>query len=256
MGAALIGALFGSATAAASQDPAYSSYKLLQKTRTNLEERCFKDPQRKRDLDYFQSKATSVKSLDDLFKDRRLLQFTLGAFQLEDQVDMKGFLKKIMTSDPSDPTSLANRMNDARFKQVSQVVQGLIAGDGFSSSDVAAITAGWKTNEFEKNQGERNPALREALYFTRSVSGIKNGYQILANATLSKVARGALNLPDSFAALDVDQQARILNSKLKYEDFSNPNYVNKFVDRYLVNSDIQAMSATSGGAGSILNLFA
>jgi hypothetical protein len=59
-----------------------------------------KTPTYARAVQYYRDNIAKVTSVEDLLKDRRLLQVALGAFQLEADVDAKGKLRKILTEDP------------------------------------------------------------------------------------------------------------------------------------------------------------
>jgi hypothetical protein len=232
--------LFAPPGANAAREPSLVKMRQIEKQRATLEERFKKDPQVKRSLEYFREKIKTVKTVDDLLKDRRLLEFSLSAFQLESQVDMRGFLRKILTEDSSDPKSLASRMNDPRFKQFANAFAFLKNGSDALSDPkiVEAIESAWHVNAFEKKQGEQNPALREAMYFKRMIGGVSNHFQILASPALASVVRTSLNLPMQFSALDVDQQAATLKKHLDLSKVKDPNWVNKFVDRFLINYDL------------------
>ena len=131
-------------------------------------------PQLKRDLAYLREKAPKIDSVDALLKDRRALQITLSAFQLEDQINSKAIIKKLLTEDPDDKKSLAFRMLDPRFRQLALSMKDLAAGKRpfDSKAFVETIAEAYQTNEFEKAKGEETPGLREALFFKRTIDGV------------------------------------------------------------------------------------
>lgn len=67
-----------------------------------------------RDIDYFKENIGSVSSAEELVNNRRLLGVALSAFGLEDKIDSKFLLKKVLEEGTED-RSLANRLNDGRF---------------------------------------------------------------------------------------------------------------------------------------------
>src|SRR3546814_10287839 len=62
----------------------------------------------------------SVKTEDDLFKNTRLLNFILKAYDLESDEQYPGKIRQILDSDLSDVNSLANRFQDPRYQQLAQ----------------------------------------------------------------------------------------------------------------------------------------
>ena len=52
--------------------------------------------QLQRDTDYFREKVGEIQSAEDLVKDRRLLSVALGAFGLQDDIDNRYFIQKIL----------------------------------------------------------------------------------------------------------------------------------------------------------------
>ena len=55
-----------------------------------------------RDTAYFRANIGSIQSAEELVSDRRLLSVALTAFGLEDDLQNRFFIRKILESDPSD----------------------------------------------------------------------------------------------------------------------------------------------------------
>jgi len=213
-------------------------------------------PSYQRAVAAFQAALPSIKTADDLLNNRQALTVALGAFQLDSQVDAKGLLKALLTQDPSDSTSYVNRMNDPRYKQFVQAFGSLRSdgGAGINASGFAdTIVSAYATNQFEASEGDQNPALREALYFQRVAGSATTIYQVLADPTISDVVRTAQGLPAEAGALDVDQQVAQLNrTGFDVTKLSDPAFVAKYVQRYLVLNDLNNPSADpTGGLASL-----
>jgi hypothetical protein len=154
-------------------DSGLTAFHLVDKRRDQLLAQFVKQPTVKRDIDYYQSKITQVTSVDAFLKDRRLLTIALSAFQLEDQVDSKALIRKFLTQDPSDKNSLVNKMLDPRWVNFAKAFASLNSDQGATiqgQSHINSILGGYQTNQFEKATGETNPAVRQALYFERTVT--------------------------------------------------------------------------------------
>jgi hypothetical protein len=154
-------------------DSGLAAFHIVDKRRDQLLAQFVKQPSLKRETDYYQSKIGQVTSVDAFLKDRRLLTIALSAFQLEDQVDSKGLIRKFLTQDPSDQNSLVNKMLDPRWVNFAKAFASLNTDQGVTiqgQSHINSILAGYQTNEFEKATGETNPAVRQALYFERTIT--------------------------------------------------------------------------------------
>jgi hypothetical protein len=64
--------------------------------------------------------AGRITDVESLLKDRRSLRLVLEAFQLESEIDKRVTLRRILTEDPSDRSSLANRLADPRWKALAE----------------------------------------------------------------------------------------------------------------------------------------
>lgn len=223
-----------------------------------------REPTVKRDIEHFLEKAPRISSVDDLMKDRRSLEFVLTAFQLEDQIDSKAFIRKIISQDLEDPAVLANRLRDTRYRALAEALQGLSQGQPIfaNANKLAAVVQGYKTNQFEKFQGEKSDGLREAFYFRRQIGAIVNQsgtddytkiLQMISSKPIARVVRVALGLPEEFSTLDGKTQARMLERRLDIKDLQDPKKLGKFIDRFLANLDL---SANNSAASPYAELFA
>lgn len=218
-----------------------------------------KQPTVQKDIQRFTDAAPSIKSADDLLKNRRALQFVLTAFQLEDGIDQTAIIKKVLTQDPSDSKSLVNQLADPRYKQLAATLQDWSSDPLSKQSTIDTITQGYEQNAFEKDQGDQVDGMREALYFRRSIAQATTVPQIMSNKALLQVVRVGLGLPDAFGGLSYDQQKDILTKRLgDLKQFQDPAYVDRFAQRYMINYEQQQGTTASdpivslfgGGSGS------
>ncbi len=231
-------------------------YRLVDATRDQQLESFEKStPTYRRSLEYFQANASSISSVDQLMKDRRALEVVLSAFQLEEQIDSRALIEKIMTEPVNERSSLVNRLAEPRYRQLAEFIQPLAAGENpFSDPEyVDTVVQGFRVNEFEKAQNEKNPGLREAMYFKRKIGTAENVSQIMADPVLKEVVRVALGLPEAFGALEFDQQKDRFEKSLNMDDFKDPKLLDRFIDRFLIQND-QELGVT-GGADPIVSLF-
>lgn len=74
-----------------------------------------KSPTLNRDADYFASRIGQIQSAEEFVNDRRLMSVALSAFGLEDQIDSKFLIRKVLEEGTEDDDALANRLGDGRY---------------------------------------------------------------------------------------------------------------------------------------------
>ncbi|MBI3451349.1 MAG: DUF1217 domain-containing protein [Rhodospirillales bacterium] len=210
-------------------------------------------PAVQREIEYYKTQIAKVQSVDDLIKDRRLLSFVLSAFALDPEIQYPGRVKAVITSKTLDPASLANRLRDPRYKDIATTLG--IGDFGISnvkiSDTINKVVDQYVTNEYEKNLGKQNPALREAAYFKRRIGAVKNVYEILGDNVLRQVVTSTLGLPKEIALQSIEKQAELVGKGFDIGKINNPAYVDRFVQRFLISKD---RAALDGGGGSLAQL--
>jgi hypothetical protein len=78
-----------------------------------------KDPVLLKDIAYLRDKLPTKLTAKSLLDDRRLQEMVLKAYGLDAQIGFNGLMQKVLSSDPTDSTSVAGRMTDTRFRQLS-----------------------------------------------------------------------------------------------------------------------------------------
>ncbi|MBE7635213.1 DUF1217 domain-containing protein [Sneathiella sp. P13V-1] len=211
-------------------------------------------PTTARDIEKFKEEIVNIKSVDDLMKNRTLLGVTLSAFQLESEIDKTAFVKKMLTEDPSADDSLVNRLVEPRWTKLANSLYELNSNPDFflNEKNVEALLEGYKTNEFEKFEGQNAEGVRESMYFKRIAGQVEEIPQILADKTLMQVVRVGLGLPESFLSLDYEQQKARLTKEVDLEDFKDPAKIDKMIERYLIMTEVNNSDAT---ANPMLSLF-
>lgn len=146
-----------------------SGWRFLQRTYDSQLENFSSSAQVTRSTDYFLQNIEKVKTAEDLTSDRRLLEVALGAFGLQDDIDNRFFIKKILEEGTTAQDSLANRFSDNRYKEFSEAF-GLGPGEtpGVGTKGFAAdIVARFHASSFEVSAGQQDDTMRVALYAQR-----------------------------------------------------------------------------------------
>ncbi|WP_441236357.1 DUF1217 domain-containing protein [Bradyrhizobium sp. 930_D9_N1_4] len=215
------------------------------------------------DATEYQQAIAGIDSVSDLLANRPMVDLILLAKGLDPRKVTTEFLKKAFASDLNDKKSFVNTQSDPRFAEI-------VASFNFDSKgNVARLPmigpqkrdqlrdtqANYLQQSLELQQGETNPGVRLALYFQRKAGDITSAYDILADKALSEVFRTTFNLPDSMAAMPIDQQAKFVDKFMKIKDLSDPAKVAKLLNRFSAMYDVKNSESTGQAQSPLLNLF-
>jgi len=213
------------------------------------------------DMNYYTKTIQGVDSVDKLLSDSKLVKVMVGSYGLDPAKVTKEFLKKVFSSDLSDPSSFANTQPDQRWAQMAGAFNfdsktGKIATvDETGAMDRRARIAtvdNYYQQTLETEAGDDNAGTRLALYFQRMAPTITSAYDILADQALLQFFKTSNNLPDGFSTLPIDTQAAKVKSVMNLKDLSDPEKVKTMVKKFTALYDIQ--NNTSTGAASALTV--
>ena len=172
-------------------------------------------------VQYYEANIGKIKSVDQLVQDPKLLTFITTAFGLQANANEPALIKQVLESDITERSSLANTLLDPRYKQMAGEFDFAQAGMvNFSSGAVISdVVNRYLTNAYENSLDSVNPALHNAAYFLRNVGSITNAYSILGDPVLRDVFETTTGLPAQIANQPVQDEARLVNSKVNIKLF-------------------------------------
>ena len=195
----------------------------------------------------------SVATMDDFLADGDVVNFALKAFDLDGEKLSTADIRKILTSDLSDPDSVAGKYGDKRYLEFAAAfnfdTDGTIERDATRVQSVTAMLTTqdlYLRQKMEEEAGSENNGVRLALYFKRSAEDITNIYEFLADDALLKFVKTTFSLPDEFSSSNIDVQARNLEKKIDLDQLTDTKYVERMVNRFLAMYDL----SNNTGAGS------
>ena len=243
--------------------PGLPGWIMLNRTLETQTEAFNASPQITRDTDYFEATIGTISTAEELVSDRRLLRVALGAFGLEDDLNNRFLIRKVLEGGVADPRSLANALSDDRYAQLSEAFGfgGPIFGprtteEGFGQE----ITALFRTRSFEVAVGNQDESLRLAMNAERELQDIgqynatdnARWYRIMGTPPLRQVFEIAFGLPTGFGQLDIDRQLdefkEAARSKLGVEsmdDFASAETRERLIQTYLLRNQIRDISGQS-----------
>jgi hypothetical protein len=216
-----------------------------------------------RATDYFREKIGAITSAKDLVADRQLLTVALGAFGLDDDIDNKFFIQKILGEGTTDPDALANKLADDRYQKFANA----FGFDQFSGANTQysaftdEVIQRYTRGAFEVAVGDSDEDMRSALYAKRELTELATSdgsqdtkwFLIMGTPPLRKVFETALNLPSGLANIDLDQQLEVFKEQSErrfgtadIKDFEGEAMRERLVEQYLLQSQLNSGGSLTG----------
>lgn len=246
-------------------------WRFLQQTYDNQFKAFTESNQLQRSSDYFRENIGKVTSAEELVADRRLLTVALGAFGLQDDINSKFFIRKILEEGTVNDDALANRFSDPRYKEMSQAF-GFGPGEFLKVGEpvfAETIIDRFERIEFEVAAGEQNEAMRFALYAEREMGSLAQEdmsndakwFTLMGEPPLRNLFEKALNLPKAFGQIDLDQQLSVFKERASKEFgtddlsiFSDPEKVQDLITKYVVRDQISQFNSNFSSNAIALTL--
>ena len=239
-----------------------AGWRFLQSTMDTQKAAHAKSPIIQRDLDYFRENIGKIDTAEDLVKDYRLLSVALGAFGLEEDLNSKHLIKTVLAEGVNDPKSLANKLSDKRYRDLSRTFGfGDFEVPSTKLSDFAdKIEASYKDRKFETDMGATNETMRLALNAKRELAALGEGsdsnrtkwFTLMATPPLRKVMETALGMPTSFGTLPIDRQLDLFTKRAEdrfgtadLSELGKGETLDKVVDRYTIMAGISNDSSVT-----------
>lgn len=212
----------------------YTSYQMIAGNLTKSLERVSEQPDVARETEYYLANIGNVKTIDDFFADARLYNYAIKAHGLEDMGYAKAFMRKVLTEGIDTDDAFAKQLTDSRYTDLVESLNFARNGTAATSFEKAqkGVADKYARQTLEQNAGEENSGVRLALYFERMAPSITNAYGLLADEALAQVTRTLLQMPDEFAASDIDKQAAAIENAIDIKDFQDPAKLSKMLERF------------------------
>lgn len=210
----------------------------------------------KRMIDHYRANAVGLKSSGSLVEDRQLREVALTAFGLQDDLNSQFFVKRILDDGVQQPSALANRLADTRYRQMAESFgfDGVSQLVGLTRAQTERVVSQFQDQSFELALGGFEPGFRLALNTEREVTRLAEQdvsadarwFLVMGNPPVRQVFESALGLPSSIGRLDIDQQLGIFRdfaqSKIgvgEIHEIAQEPRLGKFIDQFILKQQIQ-----------------
>lgn len=224
-------------------------WRLLSRTEERQKAAMMADPVNSADTDYARSRLPQVGSVDELMSDRRLYTYVMRAFGLQDQINSQALVRKVLSSDLSDATSVANRMGDPRFRELAGAFNFGPNSEKTGTSFIDQIGDRYVTALFEQEIGQRNKALEMMLDFTRKLPSKTDWADVMEDPDMAKVVRTVYGLSTPIGPADAASQAEALENTIPFAEMKlgpkQTEFRNNFLDVWDYNGNPRGSTLSS-----------
>lgn len=201
------------------------------------------DPANKRAEAAFRERIGQITTPEELVADFEVYSFVMRAFDLEDQIFGKGMIRKILESDPEEPSSLLNRLTDRRFREMHLSLEftdanGPRTPDFNNETWVNGIVDRFYNQQFINENDAQNETVGTVLKFRDEAGEIGSWFEVLRDKKLTKFFQVALGLPEQLSGLDLDVQKRLLEDKFDLSKLADPAERERLITKFMAISDV------------------
>lgn len=248
-----------------------AGWRFLQQTYDKQFEAFTQSAQLDRDTTYFRETIGTITSAQDLVSDRRLMTVALGAFGLQDDIDSKAFIQKILEEGTTADDALANRFADPRYRELSEAF-GFGPGEFLKTGQATfaeIVISKFEASSFEIATGEQDEAMRIALYAQRDLPSLvaeessndTKWFTILGDPPMRQLFEKALNLPASIGQIDIDQQLGIFKDRAQailgtdqISELGDEEMQQNLITRFVIRDQIDSFSSGLSSGSIALTL--
>lgn len=247
------------------------AWQFLQRTYDRQLETFSQSAELKRDIDAFRERIGDIRNAEELVSDRQLLKVALGAFGLEDDLNNRYFIQKMLEEGTTADDSLANRFADTRYRDLSEAF-------GFGPNEIPKnlfstfaddIIDRFTAASFEIATGAADQSMRTALYAQRVLPELlaeeggvdQKWFSIMGQAPLRALFETAMSLPQQFGQIDIDQQLGVFKDRSGSQfgiedpaDFLEPEAMEDLINTYIARAQLGSFSASQSSQNIALTL--
>jgi len=247
----------------------FGGWNFLQSTYDAQLETYSNSPQIKNDIDYFTEKFAEPMAVEDFLSDPRLRRISMTAYGLAGEEWKTGYVRTILDEVQDPESTFLARLNNPQYSRFAEAMRPVDGKILLTLPNLQEMTARFAAESFELAVGEQDNAMRLSLNYQDEINQLVTDgstdqtvlYRLLGSVPVRSVLESALGLPTEMQQLDLDQQARILDEKLKsqfglssVQDLKDPEIVDRMVSRYMALDGLNRNAAATGPAATALVL--
>lgn len=231
-------------------------YRMAEKSESSNLERTRSNASIRRTVEDFEARVARVQTVDDVFRDRRLLNFMMEATGNASELNQVGIVRRALSA-PADDNNVAKRMGKGQLFGAAAFFELSKGVDKLKSPKIIRETIdSYIATQSEKSLSQNVSEVTRARYFAKNIAeAAEDPFKILGDGLLRSVITKTLGLPDQMAVQSVETQARAITSRLDLSKFKDKAFTEKFIQRYLNIADQEARAAGGAASSPTLALF-
>ncbi|MBB4003276.1 DUF1217 domain-containing protein [Aurantimonas endophytica] len=179
----------------------YLSYQLYTRDMPKTLDRIASDPVIKRDAEYYRANIHSVSTIDEFMADYRLYSYAMKAYGLEEQIPSRALIKKVLESDLSDKTSIANKLSDERYRTFAAAFTFAKAAEPAKATAQTTVQTDLLVDAYSEHRVRAGQALAATTKaYLDGIGAITDVDAFLDNQTLFTVALEAAGIDPAIAS--------------------------------------------------------
>jgi len=220
------------------------AYKNAEKNEAEELARLRKDPILSREVKKFEEVVAKAETLDDVLDDPLARKVLLTSYGLGDQADYIGLVKRVLNSDPADENSDAaklGRINPAWLDVIEDLdIQAVGVGKLKRTVTTLKVVEVYTRSEWLRRLDEKTPGVGKALSFRDLAVAFDEPVKVLGSKLARDVVLTGINVPQRIAFQSLEAQEKAIASRIDVSKFSDPEFVDKFLIRYLTQVNLQS----------------
>jgi hypothetical protein len=217
-----------------------------------------KTPQVSQAIAAFTKAVANSKTISDALANPDIQKVLLTANGLTSYIGETALVQKAFLSNPSDTSSLVNKLNDSTLLSTVQTYN--FAQNGLAELKnpqvISDLTNAYAEIEWRQSLDKATPGLSNALTFLTQASAITKASDVVDNQTNFAVITTAFGIPQQIVNQPVEAVNAAINSKLDYSKLQDPHFVTSLTDQYLLTMQQQSASSSSDSDSSSLTALA
>ena len=217
------------------------------KNETRQRKQIAESPMTRKDIARYTKVVKNAKSIDDVLNDPIARKVFLKANGLGQYQDAVGLAKRALASDPTDASSVAQRLSSIEGGWLDAVLKynfELFGIGKLQTTDALKEVTDNYVGELRLDMlDQQMPGLGTAILFKQVAPKLDTPIKVLGSGIGREVVTTALGLPKQMAVQSLQAQEKALTQRIDVKKFQSEEFVDRIAQRYLI--------MLNGGMGGI-----
>ncbi|GAK70214.1 hypothetical protein RRU01S_10_00530 [Agrobacterium rubi TR3 = NBRC 13261] len=202
---------------------------------------------------YYAAQIGKVTDLDSLVNNTRLRTYMLDAVGLDSAYTSKSYLKQVLTSDLSDPNSVANQAKDPAWKKLTTAfnfnTDGTINGSIQTADQIEDLNLDYVYNQ--STFPSTTLADANKRYWEKNIAGVTSASDLVSDSRMVEYVKKAFDLSPTIMASSVASLMSSENFATTYGNTALLDYFNFETDGTLASGNTAQTATQTTGVNTL-----